>query len=139
MRSGWFTVSPTEGWVLRGYEVNVQLPRQNGIRKGSIVYSGLGAGPAIPKKISEGSESPSRVWFEFDDLKFDDQPDSSFSLAYFGLPDVAAPRERNEFFTGYGFIALALLALAASMILRYYVSRRRRIDAMGLSGNNPPS
>ncbi len=62
--------------------------------------------------------------FEFDNISFDEVPDSEFTLPAFGLPDLGNPDRlvRRDYSFVWMFL-VAFLALIIAVGLRYYASR----------------
>ena len=151
-RQGWILVVPNDGWAIREYQVqyaNLSTGKLRPVGTAGVVdYQASDAGSRVPKhvtirhliKLEDGKKEeklPSGVvlhdgeqlsveTFEFDHFDFTAEPESSFTLAAFGLPDVqrqgSTPRGRS---TGLWFLASAAVSLLVALLLKEYARRRR--------------
>lgn len=94
VKEAWAVVSPSEGWAIRRFEThNVTLPQgYETYCGGEIEYSGVDNGVPLLKRIEAREETKDREphiveSFDLDKLDFEPEPDSSFTLAAFGLPE----------------------------------------------------
>jgi hypothetical protein len=146
---GWILVSPGEGWVMYQQEVSLISSRTSSpieIWHMKVEYEDSDIGTPLPKRVEykvslktlKGESEVRRAdgtilhdgdvtqitTFECDELHFEELPDSEFTLAAFGLPELGKPetpaaRASN---TVWYFLA-AFVALVLAVALKYYASR----------------
>ncbi len=143
---GWFILSPDERWVVREYMIR-QRPAP-GKAHGTIDYEGELEGYPLLKRIKQESlplnndaNPVQTTTFEVRELHFVQAPESDFTLAAFGLPELldppagetgrAAPAPgatpnagvRRSSNAGVWYLALGCATLAAAIALKLASSR----------------
>ena len=125
--SGWFELSPEEGWVLKRYEYRFQSGLVNA---GTVSFVRDRDGALVPKKVeytSTAKRGASRINFRFREFARVPTPSEEFTLAAFGLPDIASVgRDRAASHPSSWFFGLAIAALAVAILLRYLGVRLER-------------
>ena len=90
-RVGWFTVSPSEAWVLHEYKFD----HGDISRHGSIEYGEMQAGVPVLRRFTCTARRLGKLLntqtYDFEKLEFVDVPDRDFTLAAFDLPEVGRP------------------------------------------------
>lgn len=87
--SGWWTVSPSEGWVVKQYEVKRGEDYTAGF-KGQTVYRRLASGLFAPRLVEAFYWDKELKWnfaFEFSEFKTDELPDFNELMKLNGLND----------------------------------------------------
>jgi hypothetical protein len=147
--TAWILVSPEESWAMYQEEVQYvpigKAPAAT-VRMMNVEYEGSTAGIPSPKKIEHrmsqklingqkeikskdgtilrDGDVTSLATFEFDELHFEELPDSEFTLAAFGLPELGkseTPAARAS--TTVWYFLAAFVALLLAVALKYYASR----------------
>jgi hypothetical protein len=128
---GWILVAPEKKWALREYELG---PSTLALR-GHVEYGDIEDGFPVPKRVvieamDPRSREPYYIHeFTFEDLRLVDTPDREFTLAAFGLPELAQPgSSRHGSRIALWWLGAALASLVAAIVLKYYsvISRRTR-------------
>ena len=147
---GWVLVSPAEHWIIYEYEAHFRRPSGDPyplMTVASVEYGESHSGIPLPKKaitkevvasatpvqltktksLKTGS-AMNTVTAEFTNLDFLEEPDSSFTLASFGLPEIAAsvaktPRTSSTMTIWLFLAAIVFLVVA---IAAKWLGRRRK-------------
>jgi hypothetical protein len=121
LRSGWIKVVPEDGWAILEYESQTNL---EGVVVSSVVEYGEKQGEvAIPKRVFVKTGSKSADSFDFEELVLGPVPESRFTLAAFGLPELGLPAPPPRNVAPYWAFGGAAIALLAALILRRYAAR----------------
>ncbi len=161
---GWLLVSPAEKWVLRE-AVSRLAPGAGqslvGDRHLSVEYDGTHDGVPIPRRYEsktvarlvgdkqESTDSKGRVArngsvmssfvFDFDEFRFDEAPDSDFTFAAFGLPDLGKPKVLAARSSPMPWVfTIAGVALLLAILLRAYAARLRKGPRQSVGQPTPP-
>lgn len=132
--SGWWSAAPRDGWRLTEFDIDVWSGRQKGKMRGSVRYGEPSGDIPIPQHVEVtytfGDYVQKHV-FDFDHFALDADPESSFTLAAFGLGSLEGPSHGSDGNkVAYACFGLAALALAASVALRI-AARRTRVVTQG--------
>jgi len=163
LSDAWVIVSPEDKWVAHQYEATfTQYP--GGAASpvsmvGSVEYGESYAGVPIPRraeyrhvyKVKEGQmETKAKnkriirdgqvadiVVFDFDHLDFEAEPDASFTLAAFGVPEVGkiTGSRRGSGMNRFLLLSAALITVAAA--LKIYAAQRRKNTRRDISSSTP--
>ncbi len=140
---GWILVSPEKKWVVREYELGHSLQ----VLRGHVEYGGPQDGFPVPKRVvirgfPRGSGEPNYIESAtFEDLRFVEVPDSEFTLAAFGLPELGQPgpsRSRYANRTVIWLLGAALASLVVAIVLKYYSGTSRRTPRESAPGSVEP-
>lgn len=133
--TGWLTISPAEGWCLKGYECNFlkKLPNQDLTIRGSIEYAGFDGVVPIPKRVKiverySPGNTTATIDFEVSDFKLKDLPEEYFSLSGFGLGDLARPSRSKYIY----YIIFISVCIVLSLFFRW-LAHRARVPSTSLS------
>ena len=97
--SGWWTVTPDEGWSLQGYELHRVVNGGEETARGTVRYGDPVAGLPIPTHVESSFTGGGFRWgFEFSFDRFDCEaaPDRVFSLATYGLSPMDTSRRAGR-------------------------------------------
>ena len=120
-RSGWFLVSPDEGWILTKYELAIKsFPKYLDC---VVEYQLSADGPLLPAKVTF-RDPWSTVVTTFENLRHETVPESEFTLTAFGLPDISKPiAEPTPGGSARWYYLAAGLAVVVAVGLKTYSSR----------------
>jgi hypothetical protein len=145
----WVTVSPEENWTIYQEEAHYYpagKAKVAPLEAMNVEYTESLAGFLVPRRIEfkiinkiftgekelkrkdgriiHDGDVTSLATFEFDELHFEELPDSEFTLAAFGLPELGKPETpaARASTTVWYFLA-AFVALLLAVGLKYYASR----------------
>ena len=130
---GWFTVSPSEAWVLHEYE----FAEGDFSVHGSIEYGGMQAGVPVLRRFTQARTKQGKPLnaqtYDFEVIENADVPDQDFTLSAFGLPEVGRPTGRRSGSAAPWLIAFSVLALAAAVVFKMASARARRTEYCSLA------
>jgi len=130
--SGWFLVDPNLDNAVRAYEVerhDVVHPEDNSLDleiSGKVRYVEGSACRYLPQEVRytyvsvrpDGRRFERALWFEGEDYSTDPVPDREFTLAAYGLGDVARPAGGPRGMLGYWAFGIAVAAISLSIVLK---------------------
>jgi hypothetical protein len=129
---GWILVVPAKKWVVREYQLAHSIL---GLR-GRVEYGDIRDGFPSPRRVVvEGTDTRSgtpiyRHEFIFEDLRLVNPPDSEFTLAAFGLPELRQPSSsRHANRTVFWLLGAALASLVVAIVLKHYSGTLRKSAA----------
>lgn len=133
-------VAPERSWALHEYEY--KTAEGIGVFKGTVEYEGEANGVPTPRRVVNTTWDSVRNKllemdvFEFEDIQFTAPPDSDFTLAAFGLPELPrppldertneptnSPRDERTSSAAFGIIGGALACLALAIFFRVRSAR----------------
>lgn len=117
--SGWFELSPDEGWSMTRYEYKYGNGRRS--QAGEVIYTKNANGFPVPSEYRYRNSSPrgySDFTFIYDEIASADTPDRDFSLAAFGLESLGTAGERpNPNILSYFLWAVGAMAFIVAILL----------------------
>ena len=130
----WLLVSPAEAWTLYAYDMRTDRNKDHVY--GTLEYGEPLRGFATPKRVvhvrdKRGGTTPTEIQtYDIEEIRFVDVPESDFTLAAFGLPDVQQPGKRSYASqTGFWFLTLSILSLVIAVLFKLTSSILKRKNA----------
>jgi hypothetical protein len=127
---GWFVVSPDEAWVVRSFEYMDELKNSG---RGTVEYGAVQRGVPVPKRVvhdQRGRAANLEATYDFEEISLVDVPDRDFTLAAFGLPELAQSSRASARGPAPWLFVLSFLAAAVAMVLKMASSRIQKKKAL---------
>jgi hypothetical protein len=124
--SGWFVARPDENWVIQEYQAST--PSSSDFLNIKVDFEGKEDGFPLPKRITRYT-AVGRYEVILDSIQHRPTPESEFTLAAFGLPEIdRTPRPASPNLRAYWLIAIGVVVFIVAIGLKVY-SRRLQTNA----------
>ena len=130
-RAGVVMLNPERMWAVESFDVELSAYGRSEKLSQHIEYNSTGGGvPVIKRIVTTREETPDapghyqRTW-DFDTFEYRDIPESEFTLAAFGLPEIAPPSmfQRYRLFVLLFVAGIVCIAVAAIIYRRSSTER----------------